>query len=235
MRRRLFLLAGSLSALRAFQRKTTAPPPKHEPLWKWLLRVTGISATSRGLRGSLVSPRGDLWITPAVGSDRTRKRLTVEGDYHSPVFTPDDKRILTLRGSGFAWVSPEGGTTEKLAYELPGVLRIIGFENRAADPKPRVVAVTESSIGLFSPWDGSFRPFPVTSDDQETRQQLLRGEMQFGDVSFQLTSDGHQLSLQRGDQEPVVLAKSTTVVYADPALSHDGRQVVYIRATASKT
>jgi hypothetical protein len=228
MNRRLFLVTCSSSVLRAFQRKN--PKPKQEPLWKWILRVTGISATSRGLKGSLESPRGDVWIMASDGINKTQQRLTFDGEYHSPVFAPDDRRVLALRRQGFIWISPQNGESEPLAFELAGVLRLVGFENEAAGGKPRVVAITRTSIGLFSPWDGKFEPFPAADIDEETRQQLLRGQIQFGDVLLQVGGDGHELTSQKDNRAPVVLTSSPKVIYADPALSHDGRRLVFIRA-----
>ena len=232
MRRRLFLTICSFSALRAFQQKSSPPKakPQPEPLWKWLLRVTGISATSRGLRGSLESPHGDVWIMASDGINKTQQRLTFDGGYHSPVFTPDDQKVLTLRGQSFLWISLENGESEKLSYDLPGVLRLVAFENQADGGKPRVVAITQTSVGLFSPWDGKFEPFPAANEDEETRQQLLRGQIQFGDVMLQVGGAGHELTLQKDNREPVVLTSSPKVIYADPALSHDGRRLVFIRA-----
>jgi hypothetical protein len=163
------------------------------------------------------------------GKNKTQQRLTFDGDYHSPVFTPDDRKILALRGQLFVWISSENGASEKLAYELPGVLRLVGFQNQAAGGKPRVVAITQAAISLFSPWDGNLEPFPAANEDEETRQQLLRGQVQFGDVLLQVGRAGHELALQKDDQERVVLASSPKLIYADPALSHDGRRLVFIR------
>lgn len=227
MRRRLFLMAGSFSALHAFQAKKTQPKP--EPLWKRILRITGISATSRGLRGGLLVPRGDIWIMAAGGKNKTQQRLTFDGGYYSPVFTPDDRRLLALRKAAFVWVSPANGATERIPFELPGTLKLIAFENRPNEAKPRVVALTESGVGLFSPWDGKFEPFPLGDADEETKEQFLHSRVQYGGVLLQVSGDGHQLTLQRGDGEPVLLASSPKVIYGDPALSHDGLKVVFIR------
>ena len=227
MNRRLFLVICSSSVLRAFQRKS--PKPTQEPLWKWILRVTGISATSKDLRGSPGSPRGDVWIMASDGINKTQQRLTFDGEYHSPVFTPDDREILALRGQGFVWISPENGASEALPYKLEGVLKLVGLENHTPGGKPRVVAITQTSIGLFSPWDGKFEPFLAADNDEETRQQLLRGQIQFGDVMLQVGGAGHELTLQKDNREPVVLTSSPKVIYADPALSHDGRRLVFIR------
>ena len=146
------------------------------------------------------------------------------------------RKVLALRGQAFVWISTESGESETVSYELPGVLRLVAFEkpeNEMAREKPRVVAITQDLIGLFSPWDGKFEPFPKADEDEETRQQLLRGQVQFGDVVLQVGGTGHQLTLQKGDQDRVVLASSPKVMYADPALSHDRHRVVFIRADAA--
>jgi len=231
MTRRLFLTLGSSSALRAFQRKK--PAPKGEPLLKRILRITGISATSRGLKGGLPSARGDVWVMPADGRDKTQRRLTWDGDYHSPVFTPDDRKLLVLWGQRIVWISSGNGAIDKLSFELPGVVKLVGFENQPDAEKPRVVAVTKDSVGLFSPWDGNFEPFPKADRDQEARAQLLRGQLQFKEVMLQVGRAGHELTLQKDNQLPVVLASASNVNYIDPTPSHDGLIVSFIRADAA--
>ena len=173
------------------------------------------------------------------GKDKTQKRLTFDGEYHSPVFTPDDRQVLALRGEALVWVSPESGASRTLDYKLEGVVKLIAFqshfEKQADSERPRVVAITKTSIGLFSPWDGKFEPFPVAESDEETRQELLRGQMQVGDLLVQVGATGHELTLQKDGGEQVVLASSAKVIYAEPALSHDGRRVVFVRAALGTT
>src|SRR5215469_4465815 len=69
--------------------------PKSESLYTWLLRVTGISATSRGLKGDhppLLS--GELWIVDV--STLVRIRVGTGSRCRTPVFDADDKSILAL-------------------------------------------------------------------------------------------------------------------------------------------
>jgi hypothetical protein len=232
MTRRLFVATCSSTALGAVQRKK--PAPKGEPLLTRILRITGISATSRGLKGGpLPSLRGDVWVMPADGKDKTQRRLTWDGDYHSPVFTPDDRKLLVLWGQRIVWITSVSGAIDQISYELPGVVRLVGFEKQPDLEKPRVVAITKDAVGLFSPWDGKFEPFPKAEGDWAARTQLLRGQLRSKDLQLQVGHAGHELTLQKNDEGPVVLASAPNVAYIDPTASHDGVIVAFIRANVA--
>src|SRR5579863_3000613 len=71
--------------------------PKHsESFVDMVLRITGISATSRGLKGDPIqSPRGDVMVVDV--SNRVSQHFGPGGGCRSPIFSIDDKRVLTLR------------------------------------------------------------------------------------------------------------------------------------------
>jgi len=230
--RRLFLAALCASGARAFQAKKEQPkkqPPKTEPLITRILRLTGISATRRGLKGVGQPMAADVWIVSADGRNKTQEKLTFDGGYRSPVFTPDDQKVLAIRGQNLVWVSLNDHSTTGAASAPPDLLRLVGFELGAAN-NPRVVVVTQRSVGLFSPWDGTFDILDSdTGDEDYIRGALAGGWLNFQGTLVSVNSTGHNLTIRKQSQEPISLTEGSKATYADPALSHDGAAIVFLR------
>src|SRR5689334_22932250 len=135
--RRCFLAVFGVSTLNAFQAKKQ-PPPKTESLMSRILRLTGISATPRGLKGLGNFATGDIWKVAADRNNKTQEKLTFDGGYRSPVFTPDDQKVLAIRGSNLVWISMRDSSTIPAEHTLPDLVRLIGFETGRQE-KPRLV------------------------------------------------------------------------------------------------
>jgi len=238
MDRRLFLAGLGASSLAAYQTKTKPPvkkeAPKTESLMSRILRLTGISATPRGLRGPGKSVTGDVWRMSSDGKNKTQDKLTLDGGYRCPVFTPDDQKLLAIHGQDLVWISMKGSPTTKADHTLRDLVRLVGFETRAAN-KPRVVVVTRLAVGLFSPWDGTFDPLDLSKEDEEyARGPLIEGALEFHGTLASVDTTGHELTLERTGHGPVALTRGSKAFYFDPALSHDGVIVVFIRVEAKR-
>jgi hypothetical protein len=77
-------MLGVILALTSFaQVAPVKPKPKAEPpetFLVWLARITGISATSNGLKGEITQLTGDIWISrigQAGGQGLTTNRLSL--------------------------------------------------------------------------------------------------------------------------------------------------------------
>ena len=71
--------------------------------WDWLLRVTGISATARNLKGEPHELEGDIWVKSLA--TQTSVRYTWDGSYRSPIFIPNDGGILAIKAGKVVKIS----------------------------------------------------------------------------------------------------------------------------------
>ena len=172
----------------------------------WLADVSGLTATSSGLKGLEMVHEGDIWSEPMPNG--ARQRLTFEGGYTWPVFSPDDKTVIALRG-GDLWSIPlNGGNPTKLAHTLPGITNLLGTGPDG------IVLLTARQIGTFSPDTGAFSAFPTSDQDRDTIN-LLRQPIRSYDNGT-LTVSEQTVSEQN-------------VAGWQPSVSHDRKTLVYIR------
>jgi hypothetical protein len=172
----------------------------------WLAKVSGLTATSSGLKGFEIDHKGDIWSRPIEGG--ARQRITFNGGYSWPVFSSDDKTIIALRG-GDLWSIPlNGGEPVKLPHTLPGVTILLGTGSEG------IVLMTAKQIGTYSPYTGAFSAFPATEADFYTINQLREPFRSYD--NGKLTVSEQDLSEQgmNGWQ---------------PSLSQDRKTIVYIR------
>jgi hypothetical protein len=191
---------------------------------EWLARVSGLSATSSGLRGLAVDHQGDVWSEPIEGG--ARQRLTFEGGYSWPIFSSDDRSVIALRGGDLWSAALNGGKPVKLAHTLAGITSLLG-----SGPEG-IVVLTEEQIGTFSPDSGLFSPFPPASKEESDMIDRLRAPIRSYD-NGQLTvssRSGAILIENRGQKREIALENASVW---EPSVSHDGKRLIYIRSGGS--
>jgi hypothetical protein len=186
----------------------------------WLAQVSGLSATSSGLRGLEVDHLGDIWSEPIEGG--ARQRLTFGGDYSWPILSSDDQSVIALRG-GDLWSAPlNGGDPVKLAHTLPEIASLLG-----SGPEG-IVVLTKEQIGTFLPDSGLFSPFPPASKEDRDTIDRLRAPIRLYDHG-QLTVSGRSgaILIENRGQKREIAPENATLW--QPSVSHDGKRLVYIR------
>src|SRR5580700_2206488 len=103
-------------------KKTAAPPKPKETFWEWALRFSGISANPNTLKGpGDEPPSGQVWMADLPSG--TRRKITPDSGYRSPVYFPNGSDILALQGSYVVRISSGGDKPAKL-YSVAGVTKL---------------------------------------------------------------------------------------------------------------
>lgn len=243
------LLAAALATLilaQAPQTSRNKPEPEpEESFLEMILRITGISATPSTSKGPGEAPdNGDVWL--GLASGLSRQRLTRSGGFSSPIFEPDGAGILALRSQELVRISANGDTEPQKLFDAPGVIRLIGFllssprqvlvltrgangkdtpglldlDSRKVEPLPGPAAETARLVR----WDRRYN-MPGWSAYLEVTVRLERGAQRqpsWTDVYLQPEKSAAAVNVSRcnGDR------------CGQPALSPDGRQVVFIRSVS---
>ena len=120
-----------------------APLAAAESWADWLLRVTGITATSRSLKGEPYELEGDVYVANLATT--VRERYARGGDFRSPIFYPTGKSILAVRNGGLVKIAGLNSEPEVLGVEV-GAARLIGFQRE--DPDVVAVLLPDPDGGL---------------------------------------------------------------------------------------
>ena len=203
-----------------------AAPLLAEETWgQWLMRVTGLSVTSRGLRGD-EKLAGEVWV--AKLSPAVRTPWATDGTYRSPIFTPDGQAVLAIRDGRIIRIPSAGGAPEDLGVEA-GEARLIAFHRE----NPDLVVILKrqpAELGLINLTKATYTPAPV---EQESLQNLWNWASERDDLRlFQGRFDGSpdlNVFLQRGDAERRNISRCKDADCGQPSLSPDGQQVVYVK------
>jgi hypothetical protein len=207
------------------QRQPLAPTkdrtPETHSFLTWLAQVSGLSATSSGLRGTDGDYEGDIWEQPVGGG--TLRRLTSEGGYSWPVFSPDDRQVIALRG-GDLWSLPaNGGRPSKLARGPAGVVSLVG-----SGPDGLVMLTTEA-IGILSLKSAVFSPFQPASPEDRTDIARMRSPARSYDHGQLTVSERMGVVLvDRGGQIREVASEHAAS--RQPSVSHDLKRLVFVSA-----
>jgi hypothetical protein len=196
------------------------PPQKVRSFLIWLAQVSGLSATSSGLRGLKVDHQGDIWTEPI--KEGARQRLTFEGDYSWPILSPDDRSVIALRGGDLWSVPLNGGNPVKLSHTVPGITSLLG-----SGPEG-ILVLTPDQIGTFLPDSGQFTPFPPASQEDRDTIDRLRAPIRLYDHGQLTVSSKSGAILVENHGQKRELAPENATVW-QPSVSHDGKRLVYIR------
>jgi hypothetical protein len=197
-----------------------APPTKpRESFLQWLARITGISATSSGLKGDRTELVGDLWIA-RIGQSGGQ-RLTFEGAYSWPVFSRDDQAIIAVR-AGELWSVPVGGgDPAKLSHSPSGLVGVVGTGPDG------IVVFTEVEIGLFVSDSASFTPFaPANKEDKDAIARMRLPIRIYGN-DLSVAQLGSSIVIEKNGKKTDIEIDGEQV--GEPSVSHKRMQIVYVR------
>jgi hypothetical protein len=216
----------------------SATAAAQETLLQKLLRIPGLTAAPSQLRGpgEAIAP-GNIWIAPVEGG--APKALTLDGGYTSPIFSGDG-RVYALRGDTLVRLPQETGAGVTV-HKAPKVLKLVGFDGANADELVVLVdaAGGSSPLGVLSLRSGRITPLPVDASSDEQRRMLAQirsQERTYATVNVYMGGDGRGTSrttnvyVRRGDAAPRNISACKGVTCVQPALSPDGRSVVFIKA-----
>jgi hypothetical protein len=212
-----------------------------ETLLQRLLRIAGLTAAPSQLRGpgdAVVS--GNIWVAPA---DRgAAKALTLDGGYTSPIFSTDG-RVYALKGDTVVRLPQETGPGVAV-HKVPRALKLVGFD--ASKPDELVVLLDapagSSPLAVLSLGGGRVTPLPVDPSSEEQRRMLaqIRGqERSYGTTSVYTRAEQRRgmarpvewtdVYIRTGAAPPRNVSGCNGVPCTQPALSPDGRSVVFIK------
>lgn len=189
----------------------------------WLAQVSGLSATSSGLRGFEAHHQGDVWIGPVEGV--ARRPLTSDGGYSWPVFSADDQSVMALRGGDLWSVPLNGGSPGKLAHTLAGITILLGSGAEG------VVVLTADRIGTFSPGSGVFTPFPASPEDLDTINRLRAPVRSYDNGQLTVSEKRAGILIVNRGQEREITSEGAAL--SQPSVSHDRKSLVYVRTDDS--
>jgi hypothetical protein len=242
----IFAARAVVLAMLACQQGSSAPaaPERQstgeQTLVQRLLRITGLTAAPSQLRGpDDTVALGDLWISDLAG--RTTTPLTTDGGYTSPIFAKDGG-IYALKGMAIVRVSPQGKNLVEV-QRVTGVAKLVGFEDAGDD----LIVLLEparagSPLGVVSLKSGKVTVLPYHADSETERRMLaqVRGqERVYGDTAvytkvetksgLSRTLEWTDVYVKRGSETPRNVSLCDGVMCIQPALSPDGRAVVYVK------
>ena len=217
-----------------------------ESFWQRVLRLTGISAmpSTKGLPGEAAG--GDLWVATADGASRLR--LTRDGGYQSPIFDAEGGAVLALREGKLVRVSTAGFLDPEPLFAVPGVVRLVGVDREAPG---QVVVLTRTAegatdVGLLDLADRQVHSLgtgakPAEVDEfDEVKDAVAKlahwdrtwqvGEPPRGvSLTVRAAGRGSDVLCQEGGAAAVDVSRCAGDRCGQPALSADGRKVVFVR------
>jgi hypothetical protein len=218
-----------------------ASETRAEPTIEKWLRVLGISVTPQTKGPAEDVEIGDLWIVSLPS--KVRHRLTLEGGYRSPVFLVGDRDVLAIKGVLVVRIPVSGGEP-KTVVAAPGVTQLIGVGASAPND---VLVLTEDeagrrSIGVLSLIDGKIAKLPTASseDDRRIIDRLNHVGLVYGDIMLTIETTTEQglsgsrtwsdVYVTRPGQPKQNVSQCDDVNCGQPSLSHDGSNVVFVKA-----
>ena len=214
-----------------------------ESFWDTVLRITGIAATPSQQRGAGAGPEaGDIWVINLA--QKTRLRLTRNGGYRSPIFLPGDASLLALKGDAVMQIPLSGSEPVRL-HTVKGVAKLVGVHQEAPDKV--LILLTgpddQHAVGLLSVQSGQVTPLPYdhqSGDAQRLYRHLQGWERVYGDTTLSIqdqstpggadAGEWTDVFLKRGDEASVNLSACKGASCGQPSLSHDGRQIAFVKA-----
>jgi hypothetical protein len=234
--------AGQAQSTKA--KKTGTPPPPKETFWEWALRFSGISASPNTLKGAGDEPpSGQVWMADLASG--TRRKITPDSGYRSPVYFPNGSDILALQAGYVVRISSAGDKPAKL-YSIAGITKLVGFS--LAGPA-EALALTEDEAGHVSPArlsvsTGAITPLPYdpqSSRDRQMLEHLEDWQRSYGDTVVYVKRESRQalsgtvevvnIFLKYPGRDPQNVSGCDLENCGQPSLSPDGKRVLFIKAS----
>jgi len=225
-------------------KKTAAPPPPKETFWEWALRFSGISANPNTLKGAGDEPlSGQVWVADLPSG--TRRKITPDSGYRSPVYFPNGSDILALQAGYVVRISSGGDKPAKL-YKIAGVTKLVGFSLGGG---AEALALTEDDAGHVSPArlsvnTGAITPLPYdpqSSRDRQMLEHLQDWQRSYGDTVVYVKRESRQalsgtvevsnIFLKYPGRDPQNVSGCDLASCGQPSLSPDGNRVLFIKAS----
>lgn len=225
--------------------KQPTPPRRAETFWQKALRILGISVTPSALKGDDDAVIGDVWLADLRTG--VACRLTREGGYRSPLVLPDAQTAWALKGEAIYEIPLDGGAARD-RFTIKGIVKLAAVE---VETRKHVLLLREDEarqmvVELLSLADGKRTALPYDPASDKDKQMLayLRSwERRYDGGKFTLyaqseSKDGpadkriewRDVYLKEAGREALNLSRCDGVNCGQPALSLNGRYVVYIKA-----
>jgi hypothetical protein len=235
------VLVPVLASTLVFTASPCDPEAGPESLLGMVLRIAGIPAVPRDVRGKIDDFEGDLYLTTADGKT-ARRRLTEGGGFRSPVFAPDDEHVLALwHGQLMRVATDRSVVVPEPLLDLPGVTWLGGL----SEIDPNVLVVLRDKRGHRGPAVvclDSLRLAELPSERREINDLLrrLRSAARLYGHTVVVTqahpdAKGSDVRVELPDQEAIDVSRCGGDFCGQGALSVDGRRVVFVRSRLFST
>jgi hypothetical protein len=215
-----------------------------DALTQKLLRIAGLTAAPSQPAAPAVAVAanpGNIWVVPA---DRgAPKALTLDGGYTSPIFSPDG-RVYALKGDTLVRLPQETGAGVAV-HKVPRAVKLVGFDGSNADELVVLVDAGPGASPLASVSLRSGRVTPLAVDPASEAHQRILAQIRAQERTYgttRVSTRAHRRdSASRTTQSSDVFVRSGAgaarnasacngAPCAEPALSPDGRSIVFIKA-----
>ena len=234
----VFCMALAAASSASAQQKKADPPPKDPPKkaeaesWYYKLgRILGVDKVPVGLKGPTRASRGELWITAADHAEP--KKLTEGSDFSSPVFQPGGKSLFALRAGSLVEVPVAGGAAVK-RRDVPGVVKLVGFDGDDPDRVLALVQKTPETAGLvdvvlLSIQTGRLETLAAQRPADSAEVKSLTGwQRQYGDVY--VMPQGNEVVVGGIEAVEIPVTRCGQATCGQPAYSPERKLVAYIRS-----
>jgi hypothetical protein len=215
--------------------------PDSRPTWERIVRTLLIPPSPLNQRDPLPSDaKGKIFIVPSLGGEE--HEVTSQGGFSSPIFMPGDDSLLALRGDRLLQIDLAGGAPKEIA-PLPGVAKLLGFDpNRPNEVLFLVDVNSRHRIGWFDVMSkqlGTLSYFPTDKQGQWSLKYLQDDDREVTDVRLLVkfkdpNSLWTDIFIQRDGKVELNLTRGSGANNRQPALSHNGRHVAFVRVSDSR-
>lgn len=210
-----------------------------ETLLDKLLRISGLGAAPGQLRGD-DGEAGSLWLARVDAG--AAQSVTATSGFRSPVFTLDDAAILALRADELVRVNLPQGEARGLR-PAPGVRKLVGFDPQSPDELLVLMDSAAKPLATLSLKTAAITPLaydPLAPEQQRLLGQIRAQDRVSGKISVSVQTERRQglsraiewtaIFVRQGNAPARNVSGDESVNCSQPAISHDARLVVFVRA-----
>lgn len=208
---------------------------------RWWTRFLGISNRPNSLRGPAVPAEGTVWVVDLTSG--SRKELTIDGGYRSPIFEGPDHSVLALNGKTVVRIT-ERNEPPQVLWTIDKIVKLVGI---SVDDRDKLLVVIDDGAGHSSPAGLSVKtgmliplPYDARSTEQRRIMEQILGWVRVYDTTIVYTKreskedlagvvEWADVYVKEGSNPPANISKCDGLNCGQPSLSPDGHRVVYIR------